>query len=153
MTHIDHVTVIVADADATARLLGKLLGAEVQHIADSPALVVRTLDIAGVEIHLVDFRDDIHNESRKVALGLHHVALRVPDLVTAVERFHAAGVRGRGEPVETAPGVWEIFVDAEAAGGVPLQLVERRATAEGAVFDASAVARLAAQASLSSTVE
>jgi methylmalonyl-CoA/ethylmalonyl-CoA epimerase len=146
MTTIDHVTVIVADAEAAAAKLAEVVGAEVLRIADSATLVVRTIDLSGVELHLVEFRS-VEAASSAPPLGLHHVALRVPDLADALADFEAAGIPAQGAPVETAPGVREVFVDSASAGGVPLQLVERRQVDAAGVFDAAAVAALAEQGS------
>jgi GTPase len=56
--------------------------------------------------------------------GLHHVALRVPDLTAAVERLRASGARLVGEPKEGAGGHRYVFVHPASAGGVLLELIE-----------------------------
>ncbi|MGD0497102.1 MAG: methylmalonyl Co-A mutase-associated GTPase MeaB [Bryobacteraceae bacterium] len=59
--------------------------------------------------------------------GLHHVALRVPDLNAAVERLRASGARLLGEPRAGAGGHLYVFVHPASAGGVLLELIQEGA--------------------------
>ena len=56
--------------------------------------------------------------------GLHHVALRVPDLHAAVERLRASGARLLNEPRTGAGGHTYVFVHPASAGGVLLELIQ-----------------------------
>jgi methylmalonyl-CoA epimerase len=56
--------------------------------------------------------------------GLHHVALRVPDLNAAVERLRKAGARLLNEPQTGAGGHRYVFVHPASTGGVLLELIE-----------------------------
>lgn len=57
--------------------------------------------------------------------GLHHVALRVPDLEAAVERLKKQGVRLVSEEIKVGAGGHRyIFVHPRSTGGVLLELVE-----------------------------
>jgi methylmalonyl-CoA epimerase len=56
--------------------------------------------------------------------GLHHVALRVPDLYAAVERLRTAGARLLNEPQTGAGGHRYVFVHPSSTGGVLLELIE-----------------------------
>jgi methylmalonyl-CoA epimerase len=56
--------------------------------------------------------------------GLHHVALRVPDLQAAVERLKASGARLLNEPRQGAGGHTYVFVHPASAGGVLLELIQ-----------------------------
>ena len=56
--------------------------------------------------------------------GLHHVALRVPDLTAAVERLRASGARLLGEPRTGAGGHLYVFVHPASTGGVLLELIQ-----------------------------
>jgi LAO/AO transport system kinase len=56
--------------------------------------------------------------------GLHHVALRVPDLKAAVERLRAGGARLLDEPRTGPGGPLYVFVHPASAGGVLLELIE-----------------------------
>jgi LAO/AO transport system kinase len=56
--------------------------------------------------------------------GLHHVALRVPDLNAAVERLRAAGAKLLNEPRAGAGGHLYVFVHPASTGGVLLELIQ-----------------------------
>jgi methylmalonyl-CoA epimerase len=56
--------------------------------------------------------------------GLHHVALKVPDLAAAVERLRASGARLLNEPRPGAGGHLYVFVHPASAGGVLLELIQ-----------------------------
>jgi methylmalonyl-CoA epimerase len=61
--------------------------------------------------------------------GLHHVALRVPDLARAVERLQQAGVRILNEPRRGAGGHLYVFVHPASAGGVLWELIQNEGDA------------------------
>jgi methylmalonyl-CoA epimerase len=56
--------------------------------------------------------------------GLHHVALRVPDLAATVQRLRSSGARILNEPQEGAGGHLYVFVHPSATGGVLLELIQ-----------------------------
>ncbi len=56
--------------------------------------------------------------------GLHHVALKVPDLSAAVERLRASGARLLNEPRTGAGGHLYVFVHPASTGGVLLELIQ-----------------------------
>jgi LAO/AO transport system kinase len=56
--------------------------------------------------------------------GLHHVALRVPDLQATVNRLHSAGARILNEPRPGAGGHLYTFVHPSSTGGVLLELIQ-----------------------------
>jgi methylmalonyl-CoA epimerase len=56
--------------------------------------------------------------------GLHHVALRVPDLNAAVERLRASGARLLNEPRRGAGGHLYVFIHPASAGGVLMELIQ-----------------------------
>lgn len=57
--------------------------------------------------------------------GLHHIAMKVPDLDAAVERLKAAGSRLVTEQVQTgAEGYRYVFIHPKSAHGVLLELIE-----------------------------
>lgn len=57
--------------------------------------------------------------------GLHHVSLRVPDLVGAMERLKKDGVRLVSDQIKIGAGGHKyVFVHPSSAGGVLLELVE-----------------------------
>ncbi len=56
--------------------------------------------------------------------GLHHVALKVPDLEAAVARLKNSGARLLNEPRAGAGGHLYVFVHPNSAGGVLLELIQ-----------------------------
>jgi len=60
--------------------------------------------------------------------GLHHVALRVPDLREAMERLRASGARLLNEPRRGAGGHLYVFVHPASTGGVLIELIEESKT-------------------------
>jgi LAO/AO transport system kinase len=56
--------------------------------------------------------------------GLHHVALRVPDLEAAVDRLRSSGARILNEPRPGAGGHLYTFVHPSSTGGVLLELIQ-----------------------------
>jgi methylmalonyl-CoA epimerase len=60
--------------------------------------------------------------------GLHHIALRVPDLEAAVARLRAAGAKLVNEPRQGAGGQLYVFVHPASTVGVLLELIEGSGT-------------------------
>ena len=60
--------------------------------------------------------------------GLHHLALRVPDLNAAVAGLKASGARLLNEPRAGAGGHIYVFVHPASTGGVLLELIQESAT-------------------------
>ena len=56
--------------------------------------------------------------------GLHHIALRVPDLEAAVARLQAGGARLLNQPRTGAGGHTYVFVHPASTGGVLLELIQ-----------------------------
>jgi methylmalonyl-CoA epimerase len=56
--------------------------------------------------------------------GLHHVAMRVPDLHGTVRRLESAGVRLLGTPRRGAGGHLYVFVHPASTGGVLWELIQ-----------------------------
>ena len=56
--------------------------------------------------------------------GLHHVALKVPDLNASLEKLRASGARLLNEPRAGAGGHLYVFVHPSSTGGVLLELIQ-----------------------------
>ena len=86
------------------------------------------LPVEGSRLELLEATSDDSPIARFIAKrgeGLHHLALRVPDLAAAAERLRAAGARLVEENIQTGAGGHRyIFVHPSSAGGVLLELVE-----------------------------
>jgi methylmalonyl-CoA epimerase len=57
--------------------------------------------------------------------GIHHIALKVPDLAAAVERLRTSGARVLNEPRTGAGGHLYVFVHPSSTGGVLLELIQQ----------------------------
>ena len=58
--------------------------------------------------------------------GLHHVALRVPDLAAAAARLKQSGARLLNEPRAGAGGHLYVFIHPASTGGVLLELIQEQ---------------------------
>ncbi|HLK17489.1 MAG TPA: methylmalonyl-CoA epimerase [Bryobacteraceae bacterium] len=56
--------------------------------------------------------------------GIHHVALKVADLVATVERLKSEGARLMNDPRRGAGGHLYVFVHPSSTGGVLLELIQ-----------------------------
>jgi methylmalonyl-CoA epimerase len=56
--------------------------------------------------------------------GLHHVALKVPDLTATVDRLKSQGARLLNDPRPGAGGHLYVFVHPSSTGGVLLELIQ-----------------------------
>jgi LAO/AO transport system kinase len=129
---IDHLGIAVKSLEqATAfyKSIGLAVGhretvaAEKVHVAMLPA--------GDARIELLEPSDadsPIGKFLEKRGPGLHHVALRVPDLNAAVERLRASGARLLNEPRHGAGGHLYVFVHPASAGGVLLELIQEGAS-------------------------
>lgn len=127
---LDHLGVAVKSLDASLRFYRDVLGFEVASREEVPAEKVRLamLPLGETRVELLEATSDDSAIARFVAKhgeGLHHIAVRVPDLNAAVARLKAAGSRLVSEtPGVGAGGHRYIFVHPQATGGVLLELVE-----------------------------
>ena len=58
--------------------------------------------------------------------GLHHIAMRVPDLNATIRRLESGGIRLLGAPQRGAGGHLYVFVHPSSTGGVLLELIQDR---------------------------
>lgn len=56
--------------------------------------------------------------------GIHHIAMRVPDLNATIQRLETAGVRLLGQPQRGAGGHLYVFVHPASTGGVLWELIQ-----------------------------
>jgi methylmalonyl-CoA epimerase len=83
--------------------------------ANSPR--IELLEAAGTDSTIAKFIE-------KRGPGLHHIALRVDDLATALDRLRQAGGRILNEPRRGAGGHLYSFVHPASAGGVLVELIQ-----------------------------
>jgi methylmalonyl-CoA epimerase len=110
--------------------LYRALGVAVSGVEEVPRERVRVamLQVGESRMELLEATEPASVVGRFVAKrgeGLHHVALRVPDLASAVERLKALGVRLVSETIQVGAGGHRyVFVHPASANGVLLELVE-----------------------------
>lgn len=125
---LDHVTAIVDDLERVSAMLEALLGITPVGEAEVAGMRIRTFRIGGVEVHV---NQPIEHGAPRAHLeahgpSFHHVAFRCRDLDETLATLTERGLTTAGEPVETAPGLTEVFLSPSATGGLPIQLVQRR---------------------------
>ena len=125
---IDHLGIAVSAIDEALKLYESIglapahretVATEKVHVAMLPAgeSRIELLEPAAPDSPISKFLE-------KRGPGLHHVALRVPDLSAAVERLRASGARLLNEPRPGAGGHLYVFVHPASTGGVLLELIQ-----------------------------
>src|SRR5713226_7659182 len=126
---IDHVGIAVRSLETAAQFYEQVLGIAVEAREEVAQEKVRVAMLPAGEprIELLEATSDDSSIARFIAKrgeGLHHVALRVPDLAAAVDRLRAAGARLVTDQIQTGAGGHRyIFVHPSSASGVLLELV------------------------------
>ncbi|WP_394838410.1 VOC family protein [Pendulispora rubella] len=142
--HIDHVTAVVGDTEAATHALACVTGAGPCAEVNSARMSVRTFLAGPVAIELTTSTSQGPVRDFYDAHGpiFHHVAFRVDDLDERMTALAARGLPTLGAPIDTAPGVREVFLDPKHTGGLMIQLVERRSEGHQPL-DPEAIERLA----------
>jgi methylmalonyl-CoA epimerase len=127
---IDHLGIAVRSLDTALGFYEKQLGFEVslRETVDQEKVNVAMLPAGGPRIELLEASKPdsvIAKFIEKRGEGLHHVALKVPDLAAAVERLRTHGARLLNEPRAGASGHLYVFVHPASTGGVLLELIQR----------------------------
>jgi LAO/AO transport system kinase len=125
---IDHLGIAVAKLDEAVAFYHSL-GLEVAHheTVASERVHVAMLPTGESRIELLEPAapdSPISKFLEKRGPGLHHVALKVPDLAAAVERLRASGARLLNAPRAGAGGHLYVFVHPASTGGVLLELIQ-----------------------------
>ncbi len=126
---IDHLGIGVRSLDDALVFYRDLLGLEVSGREEVPHEKVRIamLPAGEARIELLEATSE-DSPVGKRGPGLHHVALRVPDLEAAVERLRGAGVRLVTDKIQSGAGGHRyIFIHPASAGGVLVELVQESA--------------------------
>ncbi len=134
---IDHVGIAVADVDASLKFFTGVLGLTAGKTEDikSQNTRVRFVDTGDAKLELVESLapdSAIGKYIEKRGPGLHHVALRVPDIQAAMARVVAAGVRMIDQvPRQGAHGSLIAFVHPGDTHGVLVELKQVAVAPEG----------------------
>lgn len=147
---VDHYTIVVPDAEASARFHCDILGFEFLRIQK-----INTGTVAAGEFDMLNYvlqlpmspgkvlviTEGLTDSSvfcqymKKFGQGVHHVAYEVPDLRSALDRLHALGYRTTSPDILHDPltGLRQIFIAREHAGYF-IELLERTEQAGGGMF-------------------
>jgi methylmalonyl-CoA epimerase len=126
---IDHLGIAVkslASAKAIYEKLGLIISPEETVLQEKVRLVM--VPIGESRLELLEATSDDSTIAKFIAKrgeGLHHVCMRVPDLVAAVAKLKQEGVRLVSEEIKTGAGGHRyVFVHPQSTGGVLLELVD-----------------------------
>ena len=126
---IDHLGIAVKSIEAALGFYAGQLGMRVasRETVEQEKVRVAMLPAGGPRLELLEPTEGdsvIGRFLEKRGEGLHHVALRVPDLAGAVERLKAGGARILNEPRRGAGGHEYVFVHPSSTGGVLVELIQ-----------------------------
>src|SRR3984885_11260020 len=126
---IDHLGIAVRSLDEALRFYRDQLGLDVsmRETVAQEKVNVAMLPVGEPRIELLEPTEAdsvIGKFLDKRGEGLHHVALKVPDLNASVERLRASGARLLNEPRAGAGGHLYVFVHPASAGRVLLGLIQ-----------------------------
>jgi len=127
---IDHLGIAVESIDSALRFYIDQLGMSVsaRETVEHEKVHVAMLPAGESRIELLEPSDPdstIANFLAKRGPGLHHVALRIPDLNAAIANLQASGARILGEPRRGAGGHIYVFVHPTSTGGVLWELIQK----------------------------
>jgi len=126
---IDHLGIAVKSIDQALTFYQGQLGlpAQGRETVAQEKVNVAMLPVGGPRIELLEATGPesvIAKFIEKRGEGLHHVAIRVPDLRAAVARLKQSGARLLNEPSRGAGGHEYVFVHPSSTGGVLLELIQ-----------------------------
>jgi methylmalonyl-CoA epimerase len=129
---IDHIGIAIGDLNESLRFFRDVLGLELEAPEEIPSQRVRAhfLDAGNATLELLEATSDDSPIAKFVAKrgpGIHHVALRVDDIVAALAELKAKGVRLIDEvPRPGAHDSLVAFVHPSSAHGVLVELKQVR---------------------------
>lgn len=129
MSSIDHLGIAVKSI-AAARVFYEKLGLSIspEEVVEAEQVRLVMAQVGESRIELLEPTSETSSMAKFLAKrgeGLHHVCLRVPDLVAVVSKLRNDGVRLVSNEIKTGAGGHKyVFVHPSSAGGVLLELVE-----------------------------
>jgi methylmalonyl-CoA epimerase len=128
-TRIDHLGIAVKSLEQALTFYRDQLGLEVslRETVEHERVNVAMLPLGEPRIELLEPTQSdsvIAKFLEKRGEGLHHVAIRVPDLNASVERLKSQGARLLNDPRPGAGGHLYVFVHPSSTGGVLLELIQ-----------------------------
>ena len=126
---IDHLGIAVTSVDQALRFYVEQLGLQVtlRETVAAEKVNAAMLAVGDARIELLEPTDADSVIAKFIAKrgeGIHHIALKVPDLTAAVERLKTAGAKVLNEPRAGAGGHSYVFVHPSSTGGVLLELIQ-----------------------------
>ena len=130
---IDHLGIAVESIDNALSFYEEQLGMRVANRETVEVEKVRVAmlpageDVAAPRIELLEAAEPdsvITRFIEKRGPGLHHIALKVDNLLATVARLESRGARLLNEPREGAGGHLYVFVHPESTGGILLELIQ-----------------------------
>jgi len=126
---IDHLGIAVKSLTAAKAIYEKLgLSVSPEQIVEHELVRLVMVPVGESRLELLEATSENSAIAKFIAKrgeGLHHICLRVSDLVAAVERLKKDGVRLVSEDIKIGAGGHRyVFVHPSSAGGVLLELVE-----------------------------
>jgi methylmalonyl-CoA epimerase len=127
---LDHIAIATADLDGALRFWEAQLGLRCEHVEELPerGIKVAFLPVGNTRIELVSplpGREDDSEVSaflKKRGGGIHHLALRTPDVDAAAAEVASAGAALAQGPSPGAHGCRVAFIHPKSTGGVLLEL-------------------------------
>jgi methylmalonyl-CoA epimerase len=126
---IDHLGIAVRSLDTALEFYSLQLGFSValRETVEHERVNVAMLPAGGTRIELLEATGPdsvIAKFIEKRGEGLHHVAVKVPDLAATVQRLKSGGARLLNDPRPGAGGHLYVFVHPSSTGGVLLELIQ-----------------------------
>jgi methylmalonyl-CoA epimerase len=128
---LDHLGIAVKSLEAGIRFYHDALGLEVGPVEEVSREKVRVamLPLGETRVELLEAtapESTIAKFVKKRGEGLHHIAIKVPDLTAAIAKLQSSGARlVNPEPQIGAGGHRYVFVHPKDSCGVLLELVEK----------------------------
>jgi len=127
---IDHLGIAVRSLDTALQFYERQLGFTVtrRETVEQEKVKVAMLPAGQSRIELLEATAPdsvIAKFIEKRGEGLHHVAIKVPDLSATVHRLKTEGARLLNDPRPGAGGHLYVFVHPSSTGGVLLELIQQ----------------------------
>lgn len=129
MSKIDHLGIAVKSIDRALTFYRDQLGLDLsmREIVEVEKVHAAMLPLGESRIELLEATSPdsvIAKFIDKRGEGIHHVAIKVPDLAAAIERLKKSGARVLNEPRAGAGGHLYSFIHPASTGGVLLELIQ-----------------------------
>ncbi len=127
---IDHIGIAVKNAEERLKLYRDFLGLEVSGVEELPdrGLKVYFVKIGETRFELLEEiseDSEIHSFLEKRGEGIHHIAIKVDNVIEAIEKASINGLKPlSNEPKRGAHGTKVVFIHPKTTGGILLELVE-----------------------------